>query len=345
MNKEKFNRSIDNIDIPLEKLVAREKAAMYLAKKRRKVGRTTKHSILVACGLCITLLGSGFVSTGMAEALSNIPLIGPIYKDFRDIASDKIESEQLMTVIEEQDSHDGITMTVKEAAYDGGRLIVTVVYTGEKDLSLKEEIVGYNYITINGQPVKPAIGSTGQDDINSKTIIEHHQFTLSNYNEYGDKVEIAVHGENLFGYEGKWMVAFPLSKIKGDISEFYPEVKAETVDDVYTLTADKVTFSPLSTRIDLTIDYPAEMDENDTWPWFNFSIVDDKGNVYEGLKLQEGMAGNNGRHMVLTLPPMDTLPKSFTLKPNNIDDVGRRKEMKELELVIPLDKNHKEVQH
>ena len=99
------------------------------------------------------------------EALSNIPLIGPIYKEFRDIAADKIEHDQLTTVIEKQDSQNGLTMTVKEAAYDGGRLIVTVVYTGEKELSLKEEIVGFNYITINGQPIKPAIGSTGQDVI------------------------------------------------------------------------------------------------------------------------------------------------------------------------------------
>lgn len=338
MNKDKFNRSIDNINVPVEKLIAREKTAIFQAKKKRKAGRTTKRSILVACGLCIALLGSGFVSTGMAEALSNIPLIGPIYKDFRDIASDKIEHDQLTTVIDKQDSKNGLTMTVKEAAYDGSRLIVTVVYTGEKELSMEEEIVGFNYITINGQPVKPAIGSTGQDDINSKTIIEHHQFTFSNYNEYGDKIEVAVHGEDLFGYEGKLKVSFPLEKIKGDVFEFYPEVTAKTVDEFYTLTAEKVTFSPLSTRIDLTIDYPAEMDENDSWPWFDFSVVDDNGHVYDKLKLQAGMAGNYGHHIVLTLPPMDTVPESFTLKPSHTNNEGLSEEIKELELVVPLDK-------
>ncbi|QSB10159.1 DUF4179 domain-containing protein [Lysinibacillus fusiformis] len=338
MNKDKFNQSINNINVPIEKLMAREKTAIFQAKKNRKV-RTSKRSLLVACGLCITLLGSGFVSTGMAEALSNIPLIGPIYKDFRDIASDKIEHDQLTTVIDKQDSKNGLTMTVKEAAYDGSRLIVTLVYTGEKELSMKEEIVGFNYITINGQPVKPAIGSTGQDDINSKTIIEHHQFTFSNYNEYGDKIEIAVHGEDLFGYEGKLKVAFPLEKIKGDAFEFYPEVTTETVDEVYTLTADKVTFSPLSTRIDLTIDYPTEMDENDSWPWFDFSVVDDNGHVYDKLKLQAGMAGNYGHHMVLTLPPMDTIPKSLTLKPSHTNSEGFSEEIKELELVVPLNKS------
>ena len=339
MNKDNFNRSIDNINVPVEKLMAREKTAIKQAKKKRKAGRTAKQSFLVACGLCISLLGSGFVSTGMAEALSNIPLIGPIYKDFRDIASDKIEHDQLTTVIDKQDSKNGLTMTVKEAAYDGSRLIVTVVYTGEKELSMKEEIVGLNYITINGQPIKPAIGSTGQDDINSKTIIEHHQFTFSNYNEYGDKMGIAVHGEDLFGYEGKLKVAFPLEKIKGDVFEFYPEATTETVDEVYTLTADKVTFSPLSTRIDLTIDYPTEMDENDSWPWFDFSVVDDNGHVYNKLKLQAGMAGNYGHHMVLTLPPMNTIPKSFTLKPSHTNNEGFSEEIKELELVVPLNKS------
>ncbi|CAM4007019.1 DUF4179 domain-containing protein [Lederbergia lenta] len=336
MNKEKFNDSIDQIEIPLDKLLAREKAAIFQAKKKRRTSRTMKQSILIACGLCISILGSGFVSTGMAEALSNIPIIGSIYQDFGEIASDNIKRDQLTTVIDKQDSHGGLTMTVKEAVYDGGRLIVTVVYTGEKELSLNEEAVGYNYVHINGMPFKTAISSTGQDDLNSKTIIEHHQFTLTNYDEFGDNIEVSIHGEDLFGYKGKWKVAFPLEKIKGDIREFYPEVKTEKVAEGYRITADRVTFSPLSTRIDLLIDYPAEMDENDTWPWFDFYAIDDQGNTFDGIKIQGGMANNNGRHMILTLPPMDTIPQSFTLVPRDIDNEGYRQEIKELELIVPL---------
>jgi Family of unknown function (DUF5643)/Domain of unknown function (DUF4179) len=338
MNKEKFSRSIDNINVPLEKLMAREKAAIFQAKEKGKVGKTTKRSILVACGLCLSLLGSGFVSTNMAEALSNIPLIGPIYKDFRDIASDKVERDQLATVIDKQDSQNGLTMTVKEVAYDGNRLMVSVIYTGEKELSLEEETVGSNYLTINGQPIEPANGSTGQKLIDSKTIIEHYEYTFANYDEYGDKVEVAVNGIDLFGYEGKWTVAFPLEKVAGKISVFEPNAKTEMVDDAYRLTADKVTFTPLSTRIDLTVDYPAEMDENDTWPWFTFSVVDDSGRVYDRLKIQSGMTGNYGHHMVLTLPPMDKIPSSFTLKPSHTNSEGFSEELKNLELVVPLNK-------
>ncbi|MFJ7736459.1 DUF4179 domain-containing protein [Lysinibacillus sp. NPDC097287] len=340
MNKEKFNESIDNINVPIDKLMEREKTAILHAKKKRKVGSKTKRIFLVACGLCVSLLGSGFVSTGMAEALSNIPLIGPIYKEFRDIASTKIERDQLATMIDKQDSHNGLTMTVKEAAYDGNRLMVSLVYTGEKALAWGEES-SFSYITINGQPVKRAIsGRGGQDDIDPKTIIEHQELTFANYDEYGDKIEVAIHGENLFGYEGEWEVAFPLEKVAGEIYEFSPQVSAQTLDEVYTITAEKVTFTPLATRIDLSVDYPIEMNANDTWPWFEMYVLDDSGRKYEGLTLQSGvMPGNYGHHNILTLPPLDTIPESFTLKPGHRNSEGYLEEIKELELVIPLNKS------
>lgn len=333
MNKDKFIESVENINVPVEKLMEREKTAIFQAKKKRKVGSRIKKSFLVACGLCISLLGSGFVSTGMANALTNIPLIGSIYKDFRDIASDKIERDHLATLIDKHDSQNGLTMTVKEAAYDGSRLMLSVVYTGEKELGKD----GFGYITINGQSVKIASGQTGQDDINSKTIIEHHQLTFSDYDEYGDEIEVAVHGENLFGYRADLEVAFALKKVAGEILEFNPGVSAKTGDGVYAVTAEKVIFTPLATRIELTVDYPTEMDANDTWPWFEYYVMDETGKFYDGLTLQPGMVpGKYGHHMILTLPPMDIIPSSLTLIPQRTNHEGFKEEIKELELVVPL---------
>ncbi|RST75282.1 DUF4179 domain-containing protein [Siminovitchia acidinfaciens] len=338
-NKELHEYIIDEIDVPVDKLMAREKAAMLQAKRRRITDRTVKRSLLAACGLCLTILGSGFFSSGAAKALSKVPVIGPIYEQFSDIASEKIQNDQLASVIDKQDSRNGLTMTVKDAAYDGGRLIVTVAYEGEKQVSLEEETVGFTNITINGREVEAAIGSSGQDMITPSMIIEHHQFTLTNYDEFGDHIDVSVQGENLFGLKGKWKVDFPLEKIKGDIHEFYPEVKGQTKDNKYTLATDKITFSELSTRIDLTLDYPVEMDKNDTWPWFDYIVIDDKGNIYDRLKLQVGIAGEYGRKVVLVLPPMDKVPKSLTIKTidNTLtDDVENRDEIEGLELFVPL---------
>lgn len=328
MNKEKIN-------IPIEKLMEREKVAIFQAKKKRRVGGTIKHTFLVACILGLSILGSSFVFTGMGEALTNIPLVGSIYKEFRDIAADKIERDHLATLIDKQDSQNGLTMVVKEAAYDGARLMVSVVYTGKQDFSLD----GFSYITINGQPIKRANGRTVQDDIDTNTIIEHHELTFANYDEYGDKIDVAVHGENLFGYEADLEVTFPLEKIAGEISAFTPQISAKTSDEIYTVTAEKVIFTPLATRIDLTIDYPIEMDANDTWPWFEYYITDDTGRVYDGLTLQSGMLPDQyGHHMILTLPPMDVVPSYLKLTPQVTNREGLKEEVKELELVVPLSK-------
>ena len=133
---------------------------MLQAKKnqyRRK--KTIKYSSLVACGICVSLLGFGFISPAMAKTLSSVPVIGPIYAQFNDIASEKIEKAELATSIERQDIHSGLTMNVKEAVYDGGRLVDQVEKcqgkNGENPISnSNEEKAGFSYVTINGKEVE-----------------------------------------------------------------------------------------------------------------------------------------------------------------------------------------------
>ena len=332
-------QSNDNIIIPIDELKARERKAMLQAKKKRKVRNTIKRSFLVACGLCLSLLGSGFVSTGMAEALNNIPLIGSIYKDFRDIASEKVERDNLATLINKSDSQNGITMTVKEAAYDGSRLMVSIIYTGDKELDMSG-VNSFGYVTINGQPVQVASGQGGQDDIDSYTVIEHRQLTFANYDQYGDEIEVTVHGEDLFGYESDLEVSFDLQKVSAKATAFYPEVSATTDDGLYTLKTEKVIFTPLATRIDLNADYPLELNEDDKWPAFEYYVQDSEGQVYDGLTLQQGMVpGNYGHQIVLTLPPFDVIPASLTFVPLRTDKEGEREEITELKLVVPLLEN------
>ncbi|OWT49438.1 DUF4179 domain-containing protein [Bacillus sp. K2I17] len=324
MNKEEINHHINDIPIPEDRLIQREKTAMLQAKKnqyRRK--KTIKYSSLIACGICVSLLGFGFISPTMAKTLSGVPVIGSIYAQFNDIASDKIEKDELAASIERRDSHSGLTMNVKEAVYDGGRLVVTVEYKGENPISKSnEEKAGFSYITINGKEVRAAIGSTSQKSKGQNTIIEQHEFTLANYGEFGDKIDVSVHGKDLFEQTGIWNVAFPLTKVEGEIHKFTPNIKTSTKDNLYALTVNQVTFSSLSTRIDLTFDYPKEMEANDSWPALDYTVTDDKGKIYEGVSLQVGSTGLYGHHIVLALPPMDNPPKSLTIEPTYLSDLN-----------------------
>ncbi|AXO95482.1 MULTISPECIES: DUF4179 domain-containing protein [Bacillus] len=341
MNKEEFNHHINDIPIPEDRLIQREKTAILQAKKNQyRRTKTIKYSSLVACGICVSLLGFGFISPTMAKTLSSVPVIGPIYAQFKDIASDKIEKDELATSIERQDNHSGLTMKVKEAVYDGGRLVITVEYKGANTISnTNEEKAGFSYVTINGKEVKAAIASTSQKSKEGNTIIEQHEFTLANYGEFGDKIDVSVHGEGLFGKTGTWNVAFPLTKVEGEIRKFIPNIKTLTKDNLYALTVDQITFSSLSTRIDLTFDYPKEMEANDSWPALDYTVTDDKGKIYEGVSLQVGSTGLYGHHIVLALPPMDNPPRSLTIEPayvSGLNDILKNGGAEDLKTTVLL---------
>jgi len=336
MSKENNNQPIDRIDIPLQQLLMREQAAISAAKRKKLNIRIIK-PLLIACGLCIALLGSGFFSPAIATALANVPYIGAIYAEFGDIAAKKIEQNHLMTKIGNKDTHAGLTMAVEEAVYDGNRLLVTVAYTGQNGVSLKEDVVGTSELTINGEPIDVAIGSAGQDDIDKNTIIEHHELTLSNTDIYGDKIEVALDGRDLFGYKGNWHVDFTLKKLKEEVITFHPNVKSSTNDGLYKLNVAQVSFTPLSTRIDVLVDYPSELDRNDKWPFFEFEVTDSEGELYDGANIQMGATKDYGHHIILALPPMEKIPKYFTLKPGKTNEQGYWEEIKELEMVVPLE--------
>ncbi|AJH81905.1 TPA: DUF4179 domain-containing protein [Bacillus cereus] len=341
MNKEEFNYHINDISIPEDRLIQREKTAILQAKKNQyRRTKTIKYSSLVACGICVSLLGFGFISPTMAKTLSSVPVIGPIYAQFKDIASHKIEKDELATSIERQDNHSGLTMKVKEAVYDGGRLVITVEYKGANTISnTNEEKPGFSYVTINGKEVKAAIASTSQKSKEGNTIIEQHEFTLANYGEFGDKIDVSVHGKDLFGKTGTWNVAFPLTKVEGEIRKFIPNIKTLTKDNLYALTVDQITFSSLSTRIDLTFDYPKEMEANDSWPALDYTVTDDKGKIYEGVSLQVGSTGLYGHHIVLALPPMDNPPRSLTIEPaylSGLNDILKNGGAEDLKTTVLL---------
>ncbi|MGH0779713.1 DUF4179 domain-containing protein [Bacillus cereus] len=341
MNKEEFNHHINDIPIPEDRLIQREKTAILQAKENQyRRTKTIKYSSLVACGICVSLLGFGFISPTMAKTLSSVPVIGPIYAQFKDIASHKIEKDELATSIERQDNHSGLTMKVKEAVYDGGRLVITVEYKGANTISnTNEEKAGFSYVTINGKEIKAAIASTSQKSKEENTIIEQHEFTLANYGEFGDKIDVSVHGEDLFGKTGTWNVAFPLTKVEGEIRKFIPNIKTLTKDNLYVLTVDQITFSSLSTRIDLTFDYPKEMEANDSWPALDYTVTDDKGKIYEGVSLQIGSTGLYGHHIVLALPPMDNPPRFLTIEPaylSGLNDILKNGGAEDLKTTVLL---------
>lgn len=254
MNKEKFNRSIEDIDVPVEKLVVREKVAMFEGKKRRKAGRTTKRSILVACGLCVTLIGSGFVSTTMAEALSNIPIIGSALEEF--VYSKEDALQDYKTVIGESVEDNGMKVTLNEVILDEGQLLISSTF--HTDLS--DNDLAYNWFSdievyINGSTLSPAGGGGPVHgithskvnyfwtaDLEDIKLQDNHQIKIVfNDLERSDAKKVI---------KGKWSFEFTASGEKLMANrKTIPIDKQFTLESGQKIDVEELVLTPVSTRL------------------------------------------------------------------------------------------------
>ncbi|KMK76535.1 DUF4179 domain-containing protein [Alkalihalobacillus pseudalcaliphilus] len=254
MNKEKFNRSIDNIDISIEKLVAREKAAMFKGKKRKKLGQKTKHSILVACGLCMTLVGSGFVSTGMAEALSNIPIIGRALEEF--VYSQEDSLKEYKTVIGETVEDNGMRVTLNEVILDEGQLLISSTFHTE----LMDEDLDYTWFSdievyIDGIKSNFAGGGLSSNGITNSELDYFWTADLQNI-KLQDNHQIKIVFNNLERFdskeviEGEWTFEFTASgENLMENRKSIPIDKYFTLEDGQKIEVEELILTPVSTGV------------------------------------------------------------------------------------------------
>ncbi|KYG29522.1 DUF4179 domain-containing protein [Alkalihalobacillus trypoxylicola] len=286
MNKEKFNRSIDDIEVPVEKLLARENIAMLQGKKRRKVRESVQSSLLAVSGLCLIILASGFFSTGMAAALSNLPIIGGALEEF--VYSKEYSLKDYKTVIGESVEDNGMSVTLNEVVLDEGQLLISSTFHTE----LSDEDLEYNWFSdievyLNGSEITTLGGGGGPQEITDSYVNYFWTNDLPNVKmEDNQQIKIVFHNLERFDskkvIEGKWSFSFTASgeKLMED-REIVSIDKQFMIEDDQLVNVEDLVLTPVSTRLS----YSMENVTNDV----NFKLEDQNG-----VELQEFSARSMG---------------------------------------------------
>lgn len=95
-----------------------------IQKKRRLKGL-----LIGGVALVLLIIGSGFISPVMAEALRNIPIIGSIFINGGDEGLKTASRQGMTSDIDQSITHDGITMSISEIMYDGSRISMVLTRT------------------------------------------------------------------------------------------------------------------------------------------------------------------------------------------------------------------------
>lgn len=131
MEKNAFHEEAGKIDVPKEDVMKaiqtgiRKGAACSWRAKRKK--RIKVFSISAAA--IIALFSSGFIFPVVSHVMADIPFLAKLYE--HDQVATSLESQRLITKLDEKASYGGVDVTVTDAYYDGAMIGVTFDVKGD----------------------------------------------------------------------------------------------------------------------------------------------------------------------------------------------------------------------
>ncbi|MGM1050287.1 MAG: DUF4179 domain-containing protein [Bacillota bacterium] len=311
----------------------------------RRKPNLIKRTVLVASAATVLgagVIGSGFVSPVMADALKKVPMIGMLFKDTSEQALQAAIEQGIVSEPNQSLTYDGITLKVANLLYDGTRMSfileregVDLPNTASPYISEDAKIIGSldsEYIESRKVPEKdqkkgyiktPTILANGQEvdrgegtfgdypDQDNAYIVE-----LTKDLKLPDQFELTIQA-NVTGVKETFEFNIPV-KVENKSLVLKPE--ASKSDGQFSYTVKQLDLSPVSTRLVLdskgqvptspeqTGDYSASM--------VYYEIVDDQGNVLSPKRFEYfNSKPETEYHIDQIFSPFDGTPKTITIKP------------------------------
>lgn len=319
-----------------------------LNQRNRSKNRRVKRVVAatgIAAALGFGVIGSGFVSPVMANALSQVPLIGDIFQQYGDPGLQASIANGLYQSVQAKDSHNDMTLESTGFIYDGTRLSVALKRDGQADAKLLGERLGNGDRDINGKGVLkdirmyingkkyfPGSYTMKDGDTRDTVILEFNDSPpiimpnadpdkLRRPEPLGDSFDFKLEA-TLTGSDQPYVLTFPVKKNTENLV-----LKPESFKsyDGFHFALDKLELTPITTRLTMTghgelasLGNEYKLPDGDLYAgkhWFGFDIYDENNNLLKELP------GNNmnfisGQYVIdYNFTPFKETPKSVTIKP------------------------------
>jgi len=332
--------------------------------RKPSILKRTLFAASAAVILGVGMVGVGYVSPTMAEALKKVPVIGLLFYEASEDAVQKAIERGIISTPNVSDTHDGITLKVTEVLFDGTRLSFRIEREG-KDLpqylaspyvegySNEERVALYNKfyetnksmaesfgtpdekqergyirspeVLINGEPIK----SSGQ--LSSYMMDDKPMYMLEfrHVATLPDEFELTVRTK-VTQVKETYELKIPV-KVENRAMILKPN--ATKSDGKFSYTVKQLDISPVSTRIVLDSKGPVPASAEQTGDYhasrMYYEIVDDQGRVLRPSKLiYTPVLPTTEYHLNDWYAPVGMKSKSITIKPYNYTISNKNFEMK-----------------
>lgn len=324
---------------------------MSRSSRSERIGRGTWKkkaaiSVTAAAMLGGVVMGSGFVSPVMADALKNVPWIGSVFQYNSDSTLQKASTTGLTTAPNLSVTRDGVTLSIKEVMFDGTRLAFAIERQGVDDdtmlspyppagakdekgnliqtVPLEQQKKGYIYmpeVNIQGHSkffgmFTDAVGKTedGQSIRNMAMYELTKGLTELNLPEAFD-MSVKL---NVTGIQEPFEFVVPVKNLAKGAVVLHPDQTQSSGGFSYTV--KQVDLTPITTRLVLdskgSVPVTSEQTGDLSPSKMYYDIVDQNGNP-----VQQNMIGyfnsspGTEYHEDEAYKPFDKTPTSITIKP------------------------------
>ncbi|RRJ64776.1 DUF4179 domain-containing protein [Paenibacillus oralis] len=310
----------------------------YAANK----GKVWKRTVVAASAAVILgggIIGSGFVSPAMAEALKQVPVFGTIFKGTTEEAVKAAMDQGIVKAPNLSVTHDGVTLKLNDLLYDGTRLSFMldregvdlegtaspyrrtegVIVYGDAPKVVPEEKQEKGYVSnvdvlINGEPARfGGFGDTGKRENAYEVEMSVGENPEVNW---GDEFELTIRAE-VTRIDEPFEFKVPV-KITDNAILLQPNATKTYEDFSYTVKQLKLTPVTAQLVIDSTGKVPRSAEQTGDYiaSMMYYDIVDDQGNLLDQNKFGYFHSEPKTEYHVDELySPFNGTPKSITIKP------------------------------
>jgi len=315
-------------------------------KSTRKWKKKVAISATAAAMLGGVVLGSGFVSPVMADALKNVPLIGSVFQYNEDSSLQKASTTGLTTAPNLSVTKDGVTLSIIEVMFDGNRLAFAIERQGVDDdtmfspylpegakdengnlipsLPLEQQKKGYIYIPdVSIQGKNKFFGMLSEDVGKTEDGQDIHNIALYEITKGLAEMNLPEAFDmtvqlNVSGIKEPFEFVVPVQNLAKGSVVLHPNQTKSSGDFSYTV--KQLELTPVTTQLvlDSKGQVPATAEQTgDLSPSkMYYDIVDQDGNpVQQRLIEYPHSAPDTEYHEDEAYKPFANTPTSITIKP------------------------------
>lgn len=308
-----FSKGVDDL---LKNLPDSPQQQINLKPKRNK---WMLKGLIATAGVTFGIIGSGFVSPVMAQVLKEVPIIGSIFGGSTDSTIQIIDEKGLASQLNETVTDNGISLTITEAYFGGGRLVIG--YTIETDnielqtLEKAQEVPLSFEALLNGQRFDYM--SEFEQSIENGVVTGIIDMSVGLEHPLIDQPTLFLNVSEIGGIEGTWNFELLLgNEATSEATLGFAPLVSASWDDA-TFVVERVEFTPAQSQIIIKRTLPrSEMDH------YFFSVYDENGT---SLGVSGGSGGpitDLGNGMVsfretILLPGREVAPNGLKIEITN----------------------------